>query len=777
MSSVTLEHLAVALGVTKSAVVRRALRERWPYTEQPVRGGRKRFYRLEDLPVEVRAAVILKGVSDGESRFQPGFAGHGGAGSGGVDPAVGQRAAGVAGAVAGVLVSGGGALGRAAGADMRLAPGGGGNGDAMGYPSHYTARSWAVATRGVCSIKEDFDGALAGGAGRSSLPLLPAGARPALPAAHALTPSPSPGGRGVDGGGTSPRGRGEGVCGGAFFRDEAQAMRAVDAFYQAPKRVREEAERRMRLCLAVRELTLAGVSARQALQSVAAQAGVPMRTLERWWYGQGEFPGVAGVEPRLWLPLLAPRWGNVHRDAEMTQAAWQHLLADYLRPERPSLLACYKRVLAHAEKYHWQVPSYDAVARRMKKLPHDLVVLARYGRDAFDRLFPSMRRSVAHLSALEWVNADGHKFDVFVRLPERFQDVDKSRIVRPHLIAVQDVYSRKILAWRLAPTLNALSVQLCFADVIERYGLFEHALMDNGREFGAKAITGGAPWRYRFKALEGEPLGMLPMLGVQVHWATPFHGQAKPIERAFRDLCEAIAKDPRCAGAYTGNAPDAKPENYGSRAMDWEAFEQVVAEGIARHNAQAGRLTETAQGRSFDEVFAASYAKRVVRKLAPSQRALLLLASEPVKVSRHNDFGLAGNRYGVDPTWGLAGQRIIARFDPDDLTKPPVVCLLDGAVIGEAFSLVRRFDEQGAAQEFNRAKRQLRKLQREQLKVLEGIERLVDAAVGEPAPVSPAAVRLFQVQAGRPEADAEVQALVAKTDALILEMARQREAG
>jgi hypothetical protein len=61
MSSVTLEHLAVALGVTKSAVVYRALRERWPYTEQPVRGGRKRFYRLEDLPVEVRAAVLLKG--------------------------------------------------------------------------------------------------------------------------------------------------------------------------------------------------------------------------------------------------------------------------------------------------------------------------------------------------------------------------------------------------------------------------------------------------------------------------------------------------------------------------------------------------------------------------------------------------------------------------------------------------------------------------------------------------------------------------------------------
>jgi hypothetical protein len=146
-----------------------------------------------------------------------------------------------------------------------------------------------------------------------------------------------------------------------------------------------------------------------------------------------------------------------------------------------------------------------------------------------------------------------------------------------------------------------------------------------------------------------------------------------------------------------------------------------------------------------------SYAKRVVRKLAPSQRALLLLASEPVKVSANNDFGLCGNRYGVDPEWGLAGQRIVARFDPDDLAKPPVVCLLDGTVVGEAFALARRFDEQGAAQEFKRAQRQLRRLRREQMKVLQGIERLVDAAVAEPGlPVIRRRCGCFRCRQGGP---------------------------
>jgi hypothetical protein len=61
-----------------------------------------------------------------------------------------------------------------------------------------------------------------------------------------------------------------------------------------------------------------------------------------------------------------------------------------------------------------------------------------------------------------------------------------------------------------------------------------------------------------------------------IHWVTPYHGQAKPIERAWLDFCGRIAKHPAFAGAYTGNSPVAKPENYGSRAVKWADFERVV---------------------------------------------------------------------------------------------------------------------------------------------------------------------------------------------------------
>lgn len=555
----------------------------------------------------------------------------------------------------------------------------------------------------------------------------------------------------------------------------------MDALASRPARVREEAVRRARACLVVKRLIDSGLSARQAVPLAAKETGIPAGTLARWWHGHGILPGVAGQPVAAWPALLAPRWGlQEQREAKLSGPAWDAILKLYLRPEKPSLAKCYRDVAAHAPARGWQMPSYASVARRVKRLDPRLVVLAREGKKAFEALFAPVQRSVAHLAALEWVNADGHRLDVFVRLPERFG----GGVGRVHLIAWQDVYSRKILAWRLTPTLNAYSVLLSFGELVERYGIPKHALFDNGREFGAKLITGGSPYRFRFKASAEEMLGALPLLGVEVHWATPFHGQSKPIERAFRDLSEEISKDVRLAGAYTGNKPDAKPENYGSKAAEWALVEQVCAEAIARHNAREGRRTETAKGRSFDATFDESYARQVVTKLAPSQRAMLLLAAEPATVRADNRLAVCGNAYACDPDWGVAGQKVVARFDPDDLTKPVAVFALDGRLIGWAEPCAVAWEDQAAAQAVKRLKAAARRAARKRLQYLTQVEALTAPAPGEEADVAPAAVRLFAGAAlttgpspqGRGEEEAQLSEMVARADALILEMA-QRMAG
>jgi hypothetical protein len=55
----SIEEVAAALGVSYDAIKKRAARESWPYTEQTCRGGRKRFYRFDDLPGEVKTKVAL----------------------------------------------------------------------------------------------------------------------------------------------------------------------------------------------------------------------------------------------------------------------------------------------------------------------------------------------------------------------------------------------------------------------------------------------------------------------------------------------------------------------------------------------------------------------------------------------------------------------------------------------------------------------------------------------------------------------------------------------
>ena len=148
-------------------------------------------------------------------------------------------------------------------------------------------------------------------------------------------------------------------------------------------------------------------------------------------------------------------------------------------------------------------------------------------------------------------------------------------------------------------------------------------------------------------------------------------GWAKPVERAFRDLDEAVDRHPRAAGAYTGRSPTAKPANYETRALSWDEFLAIRDDGLAAHNARPGRETEAAAGRSFDaHAGRRMIATTPVRRLTHAQEALLLLAVESTRVQRSGLFrlaagkgtGLPANDYWHPDLVASAGRRVVARF-------------------------------------------------------------------------------------------------------------------
>lgn len=493
-----------------------------------------------------------------------------------------------------------------------------------------------------------------------------------------------------------------------------------------PASVRAEAEARLAALDAVEALVAAGTPRREAVDRVAAERGIGRATLYRY------VRAVAGLARADWLPALAPRRGGSRQPAELPAEAWSALIADYLRPARPAFTDCYRRLAVLAAEHGWPIPSERTLLRRVQALPEAPRVLARDGVEALRRLYPAQQRDRGVFHALQAVCADGHRFDVFVRWPD-------GTVGRPELVAFQDLFSGKILSWRIdrAPSWHA--VRLAFGDLVERYGIPEQCWLDNGREFAAKRITGGTPNRYRWRFREEEPAGLLTSLGVQVHWTTPYHGQAKPIERAFRDFAQSIARHPAFEGAYTGPHAQAKPANYGSRAVDLETFLRVVGEGIAEHNARPGRRSPTCAGRSFDETFAQSYAAAPIRRASAAQRRLWLLAADLVRVRRDGTVQLYGNRYWAEFLLTQRGRSVTARFDPEALAEPLHIYAADGRYLGAAeCQQAAGFNDVAAAQEQARRWRQFLRATREaaalqdRMRLNELARRLPAVAAAEP---------------------------------------------
>lgn len=509
--------------------------------------------------------------------------------------------------------------------------------------------------------------------------------------------------------------------------------------------VKAECEKRLEILTFIDELLAVGAAAdmTSAVLIAVRRYGVSRASIYNWRAQLHHLPRAD------WLPALAPSSTASKQPSACSQEAWEFLTADYLRPERPSFSACYRRMVKVAKKNKWTpVPSERALRRRLDaEVPAEVQTLARDGKEKAKTLYPAQRRSRAFLHAMQVVNMDGHKLDVFVKVPW------SETPVRMFLLGIQDLYSGKILSWRLSDSENKETVRLVIGDMVENFGIPEAIVLDNGRAFASHWISGGTANRYRFKVKDEDPRGLLTTLGVEVHWTNPFSGQSKPIERAWRDLAENISKHPFCAGAYTGNTTANKPENYGSRAIPLSDFHMHVSEQVAEHNAQAGRRAANCAGRSFDDTFAASIETAIVSQPTAAQKSLWLLASEVIRTQKGNgEIHYQGNRYWNSALTQHAGKKITIRFDPDDLHGSIKVYDLNNSLICDAECIADTgFFDQDAARNHARARRDYlkglkatadaqRKLSAKQLGEL--IYKGEKTRTEEPKPVRPKVTRI-----------------------------------
>jgi transposase InsO family protein len=452
------------------------------------------------------------------------------------------------------------------------------------------------------------------------------------------------------------------------------------ATYEAAKtKAKATAEQRLKRIQELEALEMAGLTRNCAVTELARSSDASARTIWNW------LGLIEGVAPEDRLAYLVPRHAGPKRaPIAVDDEFFRFFKSDYLRDKAITYTIAYDRAKRDAIQRGAPVPPLHQVKRKFQReVPKPIIILNREGAHALKRYFPYQDRTKTSMHALECVQADYHKLDLFAHWP------GEPKPVRPQIVVFSDVYSGKILAWRMSLNPDSHTVRLAFGDLVTKYGIPKHALMDNGREFAAKILTGGAKTRFRFKIKEDEMIGLMIALGVEVHWASPAWGQAKPIERAFKDLEQDAGTDPAFDGAYTGNRPDAKPENYGTAAADLDELREVLEDYIQRQNAKPDRRSEVAFGKSFNQVFEESYRSAPIRKATAEQARLWLLAAEGVRAgNRNGEIKLFDSRFWAPWMHRIEGQKVVARFDPDNLHAGLHVYALDGAYLGEAAALV-----------------------------------------------------------------------------------------
>lgn len=495
--------------------------------------------------------------------------------------------------------------------------------------------------------------------------------------------------------------------------------------------VKAEAQRRLAIITEIHTHCAAGTKISAAVPIAAAQHGIGASTIFAW------LKQVRGVERSDWLPTLADNRKGGGKKAEIDPELWAIVKSDWLRPEKPPFAACYEEAERIAKARGLTLPHSRTLLRRLQReVPRSVQIMAREGVKQLERNIPEQRRSVKGLHAMHVVNVDGHTFDVFVEHPDH--PGDRNKWVRPVLVGVQDVYSRKILGWHIDLSENVLSTRMAFAQMLREFGIPEVCYLDNSRTFASKALTAGAETRYRYKIDPEEPAGLLVSLNIEVRFTAIYSGKSKPIERAWREMCNRISRSAPCAGAYTGNSPTNKPANYGERAVPWAEFEQIVARGIAAFNARKSK-GGACNGRSRDVTFAESYEVSNIRQANDVHLRMALLAAERKRLnSRTGEIELYGNRYYSPVFLEHLGAPVTVRFDPANLHREIHVYDREGQYLAQADLLEDfGFREQAGAIAASKRRKEVRRAVRAALDAERTLDASEIAAAQIPIEVAP----------------------------------------
>lgn len=284
--------------------------------------------------------------------------------------------------------------------------------------------------------------------------------------------------------------------------------------------------------------------------------------------------------------------------------AWDYFYALYMTQEKRGVQLCYDYT---KEKFP-DIPSVYAFHRKVKTIPEHAMIYYREGENALRDVLPSMDRDKTDIASNDIWFSDHHRVDVFTR------NEDGSRLCRLWLTVFFDARSNKVISYICRNADPAADViKQTMKKGMELHGIPNEVYFDNGKDYRSKVFR------------QDFPLSLVHQLGINSIYATPYHGQAKTVERFFRTFEERFGK---MFPTYTGKDAKNRPEKMRisdekilAIAPSIETFLTALDNYMEDYNHTPSR-GKNLEGKSPDEVY---YQNLSVKREVTDRKALALL--------------------------------------------------------------------------------------------------------------------------------------------------------
>lgn len=315
----------------------------------------------------------------------------------------------------------------------------------------------------------------------------------------------------------------------------------------------------------------------------------------------------------------------------------------YLKEGAPSLYSCWEQTKGYAIREEIELnefPSHHSFRRRLEKeIPKQAIYLARYGYSAWNRKYSNyIERDYSNiLCGKVWVS-DHAQIDIACL-------TENGLTVFPWVTAWRDFKSSKWLGWLLQTGHpNSDHIFQTFYYAAENYGLPTDVIIDNGKDYRCNDFAGGRK-RITIDTNQVKATSMLSELNIKVHFAQPYNGQTKPIERDFLKIKELLSKH---AVGYRGGNILERPEKLKEEIkkgmiMPFNEFKELFDDFVINVLNKKPSQGKVLKCLSPDELFNREFTE----KITTSKDALKLFCMRTSRIFKIGRNGIKDNELGI----------------------------------------------------------------------------------------------------------------------------------